>query len=426
MLLADGERTKELMPLCGIKDASHVILDSACGSMNPTCLFGTISLPGRHSIMSEKRKIGVGLIGSGFMGKAHALGFTTATRVFDLPFEIDLAVLADADAVLAERAGKALGFRRASGNWRDLLDDPEIDIVDVTTPNTMHREMALAAIAAGKHVYCEKPLAPTSAEAKEMTDAAEAAGLATQVGFNYLKNPMLALAKDIIASGEIGEIRTFRGVHAEDYMADAQAPWTWRLDPAGGGGALADIGSHILATARYLVGPVSSLMAEVATPIAERPVGAGTSDSRMVEVDDVARLFLKFECGASGSLEANWIATGRKMQHDFEIYGSKGAILFTQERLNELRIYFTQDSTGRRGFRTVLAGPEHEPYGAFCVAPGHQIGFNDLKAIEVRDFLHAVAGGPRKGPDFREGYEVQNLVDLAYRSARERRWLTVE
>ena len=359
------------------------------------------------------------------MGKAHALGFATATRVFDLPFEVDLAVLADANAALADRAAKALGFRRSSGNWRDLLGDPEIDIIDITTPNTLHREMALAAIAAGKHVYCEKPLAPTSAEAREMADAAAAAGLATQVGFNYLKNPMLALAKDIVASGEIGEIRTFRGVHAEDYMADARAPWTWRLDPAGGGGALADIGSHILATARYLVGPVSSLMAETDTLIAERFVNEGTSETRAVEVDDVARLFLEFEGGASGSLEANWIATGRKMQHDFEIYGSKGAILFTQERFNELQLYFTEDRTGRRGFRTVFAGPEHEPYGAFCVAPGHQIGFNDLKAIEVRDFLQAVGGGPQKGPDFHEGYEVQKLVDLAYHSARERRWLKV-
>jgi len=376
--------------------------------------------------MIEKRKIGVGLIGSGFMGKAHALGYATAARVFDLPVEVDLAVLADADPALAGRAAWALGFRRATGHWRDLLDDPAIHVISVTTPNTLHREMALAGLAAGKHVWCEKPLAPTAAEALEMAEAAETAGLATQVGFNYLKNPMVALAREIIASGEVGDIRTFRGVHAEDYMADAQAPWTWRLDPAGGGGALADIGSHILAAARHLVGPVAALMAEVDTPVAERPVRAGAAETCAVEVDDVARLFLRFEGGASGSLEANWIATGRKMQHDFELYGSKGAILFTQERFNELQIYYAGDGAGRRGFRTVLAGPEHEPYGAFCVAPGHQIGFNDLKAIEARDFLHAATGGARRGPDFREGYEVQKLVELAYRSAREKRWLDVQ
>ena len=376
--------------------------------------------------MGSKTRIGIGLIGSGFMGKTHALGFATATRVFDLPFAVDLAVLADVNAAAAETAAAALGFRRSTGNWRDLLDDPEIDVIDITTPNTLHREMALAAIAAGKHVYCEKPLAPTFAEALEMTRAAEAAGVVTQVGFNYLKNPMLALAKQIIDSGEIGQVRTFRGVHAEDYMADDQAPWTWRLDPKGGGGALADIGSHILATARFLLGPITSLLAEVETPIAERPVAAGSHETRAVQVDDVARLLVRFEGGATGSIEASWIATGRKMQHDFEIYGSKGAIVFTQERFNELKVYFTDDRTGLRGFRTIVAGPEHEPYGAFCVAAGHQLGFNDLKAIEVRDFLAAVAGGPRVGPDFAGGAEIQKLVEIAYRSSREKRWIDTD
>ncbi|MBV9655229.1 MAG: Gfo/Idh/MocA family oxidoreductase [Acetobacteraceae bacterium] len=375
--------------------------------------------------MAAKPTLGIGLIGSGFMGKAHALGFATARRVFDLPFALDFAVLADVDAALAERAAQALGFRRATGNWRDLLDDPEVGVVDITTPNMLHREMALAAIATGKHVYCEKPLAPTAAAAREMTEAAEAAGVQTQIGFNYLKNPMVTLARDLIAGGEIGTIRSFRGVHAEDYMADAEAPWTWRLDPADGGGALADLGSHILATARHLAGPIASLTADVATAIGERPVAAGGVERRAVAVDDVARLFLRFANGATGSLEASWIATGRKMQHEWEIYGSEGAILFTQERFNELRLYSTRDRPGRRGFRTIFAGPEHEPYGAFCVAPGHQIGFNDLKAIEARDFLEAIAGGPAKGPDFREGYEVQKLVDLAYRSAHEGRWLEV-
>jgi predicted dehydrogenase len=372
-----------------------------------------------------KKRIGVGLIGSGFMGKAHALGFATAARVFDLPYDVDLAVLADASPDLAEKAGRQLGFRRSTGQWRDLLDDPEIDIVDITTPNVLHREMALAALKAGKVVYCEKPLAPTAAECLEMAEAAEAAGVVTQVGFNYLKNPMMALAREIIAGGEIGEVRSFRGIHAEDYMADAQAPWTWRLDPAGGGGALADIGSHILATARYLVGPIVEVMADVQTPIGIRPVRQGATEMRSVAVDDIARLFVRFANGATGTVEASWIATGRKMQHDFEIYGSKGGIVFSQERFNELQVFSTGDRAGRQGFRTILAGPDHEPYGAFCVAPGHQIGFNDLKAIEVRDFLAAVAGGPVKGPNFREGYEVQNLVETAYRSARERRWLPV-
>ena len=375
--------------------------------------------------MATKGKIGVGLIGSGFMGKAHALGFGIASKVFDLPFEVDLAVLADIDAERAERAGRELGFRRSTGNWRDLLADPDVQIIDITTPNILHQEMALAALKAGKFVYCEKPLAPRASEAWEMAAAAEKTGLATQVGFNYLKNPMLTLAKEIIESGEIGEIRTFRGIHAEDYMADARAPWTWRLDPAGGGGAMADIGSHIFATARYLVGPITELIAQSETLIPHRPTYAGSGEVRPVAVDDVTRVLCRFTNGATGSIEANWIATGRKMQHDFEVYGSKGGLVFTQERFNELQLYRSDDTKGRRGFRTIFAGPEHEPYGAFCVAPGHQIGFNDLKAIEVRDFLQAIAGFPAKGPDFREGYEVQNLVERSYQSSRERAWVAV-
>ena len=164
-------------------------------------------------------------------------------------------------------------------------------------------------------------------------------------------------------------------------------------------------------------------MAETETAIRDRPLKAGAADRRPVEVDDVARLFLRFRSGATGSVEANWIATGRKMQHDFEVYGSKGSIAFSQERFNELQVYLADDDAGSRGYRTIFAGPEHEPYGAFCVAPGHQIGFNDLKAIEVRDFLLAIAGEPARGPDFAGGHEIQNLVETAFRSAREGRWI---
>lgn len=371
-------------------------------------------------------KIGLGLIGSGFMGKTHVYGFATAQRVFDFPFELDFATVCDIDEASAELARKSFGFRQASADWRSLLSDPEIDIVDITAPNTLHKEMALAAIAAGKHVYCEKPLAPTAAEALEMTEAAEAAGIVTQVGFNYLKNPMMALAREMIASGELGEIRSFRGIHAEDYMADAAQPVTWRHDPAGGGGALADLGSHVLATARYLLGPIASVMGHCRTQITQRPVAPGAEETVEIETDDVAQVFVTFANGAAGSIEANWIATGRKMQHEFEVYGSKGALVCSKERFNELHYYDTADAVGRQGFRTIAAGPDHPPYGDFCVAPGHQLGFNDLKAIEVRDFLNAIAGQPLVGPGFREGYEVQRLVESIYRSAREKRWIEID
>ncbi|MDX1224506.1 gfo/Idh/MocA family oxidoreductase [Sinorhizobium medicae] len=375
--------------------------------------------------MSGRRRLGIGLIGTGFMGKAHALGFTIAARVFDLPFELDLVSVADVTVEGAEAARGRLGFRKATTDWRDLLIDPEIDVIDITTPNLLHKEMALAAIAHGKHVYCEKPLAPTVADCAEMVAAAEKAGVVTQLGFNYLKNPLIFLARDIIESGEIGEIRSFRGVHAEDFMADRTVPWGWRLDPRSGGGALADIGSHMIACMRHLVGPVRSVLADSVIHVAERPLARGATETRAVEVDDVTRAFVRFESGASGSFEANWIATGRKMQHDFEIYGSKGSIVFTQERLNEIKIYYTGDDIRSRGFRTIWAGPEHPPYGAFCVAPGHQIGFNDLKAIEVHEFLEAIANGVRTSTDFREGYEVQKVLSATYHSARTNAWVEI-
>ena len=373
-----------------------------------------------------KRRLRIGLIGSGFMGKAHAFGYAAAARVFDLPFELELKSLADITEEAAARAAAALGFAHATADWRALVADPEIDVVNITAPNALHKEMALAAIAAGKHVYCEKPLAPLAADARAMAEAAEARGVKTQVGFNYLCNPMLGLARDMIAAGELGEIRGYRGLHAEDYMADPLGPFTFRHDPAGGG-ALADIGSHALATAEFLMapaaGPITRVMGNCVTMIGERPDGKG--GTRRVEVDDIGRAFLEFANGATGSIEGNWIATGRKMQHEFEVYGTKGALAFSQERFNELHFYATDDRKGRQGFRRIEAGPDHPPYGLFCVAPGHQLGFNDLKAIEVAGYLEALADRRPEPFGFRAGLRIQTLVETIHASSRAGAWRDV-
>ena len=372
--------------------------------------------------MSKKPKLGIGLIGTGFMGKAHVFGFTSAPRVFDLPYEIELKMVADLTPELAVQARDALGFEIGTCDWRNMLSDPDIDVIDITAPNALHKEMALAAIAAGKHVYCEKPLAPLAQDALKMTLAAEAAGVKTQVGFNYLCNPMLAYAKAMIASGELGEIRSYRGVHAEDYMADKNGAYTFRHDPAGGG-AFADIGSHALATAEYLLGPIDRVMGNCVTVIGERPDGKG--GMKKVEVDDLGRSFVRFANGATGSIEASWIAMGRKMQHDFEVYGTRGALCFSQERFNELHFYSADDKAGQRGFRRIEASPDHVPYGRFCVAPGHQLGFNDLKAIEVAGFMDAIAGLKPEPFNFRAGLGIQRLVELIHRSSVEEKWLDV-
>ena len=370
-----------------------------------------------------KPKLRIGLIGTGFMGKAHVFGFASAPRVFDLPYDLELHTVADVTDEAAAKAATAFGFAHATTDWRQIIANPEIDVVDITAPNALHKEMALAAIAAGKHVYCEKPLAPLARDAEDMALAAEAAGVKTQVGFNYLCNPMLGLAREMIAAGELGEIRGYRGIHCEDYMADSSGPFTFRHDPAGGG-ALADIGSHALATAEFLCGPISRVMGDCVTMIGTRPDGRG--GTRKVEVDDVGRAFLRFENGATGSIEGNWIATGRKMQHDFEIYGTKGALAFSQEHFNVLHYFSTADAKGRQGFRRIEASPDHAPYGLFCVAPGHQLGFNDLKAIEVSGYVNAIAGKVPEPFNFRKGLRIQKLVEAIQTSSREQRWLDVK
>jgi predicted dehydrogenase len=371
------------------------------------------------------RELGIGLIGTGFMGKAHAFAYRAALAAFpDIPVP-RLEMIADVEAGLAAKAAHQYGFARSSGNWRELVSDPRVDVVSITTPNTLHKEMALAAIAAGKHVHCEKPLSPSLGESAEMADAAEKAGVVTQVGFNYIKNPLLKMARDMVAAGELGEITGFRGIHAEDYMHDPESPYSWRIDPVGGPGVIADLGSHIIGMARFLLGPIAEVSADVRTVVKSRPVARGAKERKAVMVDDVARILVNFGRGCGGTIEANWIATGRKMQLGFELTGEKGSLVFTQERLNELLFYKAGGDAKTNGYVKIESGPQHPPYGEFCIAGGHQLGFNDLKTIEMGEFLRAIGGGKAQGPDFREAYEIQKVVEAAIASSKARSWVKV-
>ncbi|WP_046868753.1 Gfo/Idh/MocA family protein [Microvirga massiliensis] len=369
------------------------------------------------------RPIRVGVIGTGFMGRAHALAYRAVSGIFP-GLRPELEVVADIDEKAAAGACQQLGFRRYTSDWKVLVADPAVEIVSITTPNVFHREMTLAAVAAGKHVHCEKPIAPNARDARDMMEAAEAAGVVTQVGYNYIKNPLLGLAREMIANGELGEITGFRGIHAEDYMSNPEHPYSWRFDPSGGAGAIADLGSHIICMARFLLGPIEEVMADLETVVKTRPV-RGSADRRPIEVDDIARLTVRFARGCRGSIEANWVATGRKMHLAFEVNGTKGTLVFNQERLNELHYYRAGRDPRHSGFLRIETGPQHHPYGLFCVAPGHQLGFNDLKTIEVADFLKAIDGGEPRGPDLREAYEIQKVIDTALVSSRERQWKVV-
>ena len=372
------------------------------------------------------RELGIGIIGTGFMGKAHAFAYRAALAAFpDIPVP-RLEMIADVDEAVASKAAHQYGFARSSADWRALVNDPRIDVVSITTPNTLHREMALAAIAAGKHVHCEKPLSPSLADSLAMVDAAEKRGVVTQVGFNYIKNPLLKQARDMIAAGELGEITGFRGIHAEDYMHDPESPYSWRIDPVGGPGVIADLGSHIIGMARFLLGPITQVSADVRTVVKSRPVARGAKERKDVRVDDVARILVDFGRGCGGTIEANWVATGRKMQLGFEISGDKGSLVFTQERLNELLFYRAGGDPRSNGYVKIESGPQHPPYGEFCIAGGHQLGFNDLKTIEMGEFLRAIGEGRKATPDFREAYEIQKVVEAAIASSRNRTWVSVE
>ena len=368
-----------------------------------------------------KKEINVGLVGSGFMGKTHVFGYAIAEKVFNLPIKFNMFKVADINLNKAKIAKENFGFRHCTEDWRELVDDKEIDLIDITVPNSMHKDIALAAIDSGKHVYCEKPLAPFSKDALEMTKAAEDKKIKTQVGFNYLVNPMFSLAKDIINSGELGEIYNFIGIHAEDYMSDKNIEFSFRHEKEGGG-VLSDLGSHVVATAEFLLGPINKVLGDCNTIINKRKDNLG--NVKNIEVDDVTNCFLKFKNGAVGTLSANWCATGKKMQHDFEVFGSKGSIKFSQERLNELMIYNVKDNLKQRGYKKIEAGPEHFPYGNFCVAPGHQLGFNDLKAIEIAYFADSLLGKKEKF-NFRSGYRIQKIVESILESSKETSWLTI-
>jgi predicted dehydrogenase len=367
-----------------------------------------------------------GLIGSGYMGRAHAIALQGAAATFGADYVVECVVLADATSEQAKRAASALGFAASTADWRELIADPRIDVVDITTPNYLHADMALAAIAAGKHVYCEKPLALDIKESIAIVAAAQRAKICNAIGFNYICNPLLQVARDMIAAGELGEIVTFRGSYLEDYMSDPAGPYTWRCQrKLAGSGALADLGSHLINMGHFLLGPIARVSASLRT-VHQQRLDSASGERRAVENEDIAQALFEFTSGVRGTMEISRVATGYKCGLAVEVHGTRGTLLFDQERMNELQFYSAADAPGRRGFRTILAGPEHTDYAAFCPAPGHGLGINDLKVIEVRNLIRAIRSGSAASPDFAEGLRVQQVMTAMERSAEQRSWLEVE
>jgi predicted dehydrogenase len=371
------------------------------------------------------------------MGKAHATAFKNVPLVFgNEPGRPILEIVADVDARALEKWAGEFGFERWTTDWREIVDDPRVDVVDITTPNALHAEMAIAAAQAGKHIYCEKPLATTSADAARIVAAVEKSGVISIVGFNYLKNPAQAFAKQLIEAGELGEITLFRGTFDQDFLANPDIPFSWRLDRAQAGtGALGDLGSHTIAFAQFLVGDVAEVCGLRATQIRERAIPAGGSgyaataqgnaEKRRVENEDITEFLLHFENGAIGTIGTSRIGMGRKLALGYEIQGTKASLFFNQERMNEIQLYRDSDPDREKGYKTIYIGPEHPGYRAFFGLAGIGLGYNDQKIIEAHELINAVALDQRVQPDVRFAYQVNKVIDSVDLSCQEHRWVRV-
>jgi predicted dehydrogenase len=367
--------------------------------------------------------IGVGLIGTGYMGKCHALAWNGVRPVFGDGPRPRLVHLAEVSDDLAERKADEFGFERASGDWRALIEDPEVEVVSVTTPNQFHAEMAIAALEAGKHVWCEKPMAVGLAEAERMVAAAKASGRVTALGYNYIQNPVIRHIKALIGEGAIGAVNHVRFEMDEDFMADRDAPFYWKSDASSGYGALDDFGVHPLSLIQYLFGSITRVMANMAMPYADRPAPEG--GRRRVETYDIASVLFELNGGASGVMALDRSAWGRKGRIAMQVFGSKGTIAYDQERMNEFQLFRADGRGTEQGFATVLTGPAHAPYERFIPAPGHGLGFNELKIIECHELLKAIRGEPAQIVDFSRGLEIERAVHAMAKSHRTRAWVEV-
>ena len=365
-------------------------------------------------------EIGVGLIGTGYMGKCHALAYRNVKAVFGDVLTPRLEMLCDVPAEKATAMADQFGFARATDDWRALVTDPRVSLVSITTPNGLHRDMAVAALEAGKHVWCEKPMALTLADAEAMTEAATRNRRTTQVGYNYIWNPTILHARKLIEDGAIGRPIHFRIIYDEDYQADADAPWSWRcLTKDAGLGVLGDMGCHAVSMIDVLIGRPDALIADMQTIYTTRPKpGGGTGP---VENEDVATALLRFPGGAQGMLTTSRCAWGRKNRIAWELHGTHGQLTFDQERLNELEL-FRAGEGATQGFKTILSGPDHPPFGDFMPGVGHQLGFNDLKVIELRDLLTGIRAGTPPLMDFARACRIEELIHAMSDSARSGIW----
>ena len=365
-----------------------------------------------------KNELRVALIGTGYIGRAHAIAYSAANNIFPGISTLKKVMAVDSNKDLGERFSQRFGFAEFETSWNAAIDRPDIDIIAIATPNNTHRDIALAALSAGKHVYCEKPLSANLEDAEAMATAARESCSVTMVGYNYRCNPMLKLASKIISEGTIGKPRFFRGINDEGYLADPETEFSWRCDGRKAGlGVSADLLPHLIQLAMFLVGKVKAVTGFNKIVVENRRSANG---AQPVENEDVSSAIVEFENGAHGELSSSRVSWGRTNRLAFEIQGESGAILFDQERLNELQVFVKSDSE-IGGFSKIQSGPAHPPYSSFVQSAGHQIGFNDLKTVEVCEFLQAIAEREKSPCSFEDAVQIERVVHAISQSSQDKK-----
>lgn len=382
----------------------------------------------------SKGQIRIGLIGHKFMGKAHTHGYTSLPIFFDPPLTPIKKVLC-ARSSEAREIAQRWGWEEYEPDWRRVVERDDVDLVDIAAPSTIHKEVAIAAARNGKHVFCEKPLALTLEDAREMLQAVSDAGVKHMIGFNYRRVPAIALAKSMIDAGELGELFHFRCCFQQGWLVDPNFPLVWRLRKKDAGyGTHGDLGAHIVDLARWLVGEFDEVVCLQTTFISERPLAAiedglfavAGEGRGEVDVDDASLWLFRFaESQAVGTLEVTRYGTGHRCQNRIEVNGSKGSLIFDMERMNELQFYTAADAAHEQGFRLIQVGEDSHPYMANWWPAGHIIGYGDSFVNQAHDFITAIAEDRRPTPNFLDGLRCQEVLDAADRSARTRQWIKV-
>jgi predicted dehydrogenase len=371
------------------------------------------------------KEINVGIVGTKFMGRAHSNAFINVPYWFDLPARPVLKAACGRNVADLEAFAKRFNWQSIETSWEKLVARDDIDLVDICTSNATHMSIAVTAAKAGKHVFCEKPIAMNADEARQMLDAAREANVRHMVAFNYRRVPAIMLAKQLIGEGKIGTIRHCNAVYYQDWLVDPNFPIVWRHDAKeSGSGAHGDLNAHTVDLARYLVGEIEAVSGAKEVFISERPLTGG-SDKGPVTADDALCFIARFHDGALGTFMATRFATGRKNHLRLEIFGSEGALIFNLERLNELEYYSRADEGEAEGFRTIMVTEGSHPYISAWWPPGHIIGWEHTFIHEVRDLLLAIEKGESVYPDFYDGLRCQQVLDAALKSAEEGTWVEV-